>query len=125
MEKIINIDGKDVKFKSTAGTLCKYRMQFKSDMIDDLMKVKNKLKDAKENGSNLNIADLQTFEQIAWAMAKTADPDVPPIENWLDDFEMFSIYQVLPELSDLMLLNFNDINQKKNIIPQEIQNKQN
>ena len=38
MEKIINIDGKDVKFKSTAGTLCKYRMQFKSDMIDDLMK---------------------------------------------------------------------------------------
>lgn len=59
-------------------------------------------------------------------MAKTADDSIPPIEKWLDDFDMFSIYQILPQLSDLMLANFNSGDeQKKNIIPQEVQTNQN
>lgn len=118
MEKIINISGKDIKFKSTAGTLNRYRVQFKSDMIKDLMKVQTKLQGVKNDMDQFNVVDLEIFEQIAWAMAKTADSSIPPIEEWLDDFDTFSIYQILPELSDLMLSNFKGTNeQKKNIIP--------
>ncbi len=42
------------------------------------------------------------FENIAFIMAKHADPTIPDtVEDWLDDFNTFSIYQVLPELIDL------------------------
>ena len=122
MEKIVNIDGKDVKFKSTAGTPIRYQMQFKSDMLEDLTKLKTKLDNVNNGISEFKMEDLETFEKIAWAMAKTSDKSIPPMEDWLDEFDMFSIYQILPELSELMIANFKAIDgQKKNIIPQENQ----
>ena len=49
-------------------------------------------------------------------MAKHADgsnPDTP--EEWLDDFNTFSIYQVLPQLIELWGLNVKtDVEAKKN-----------
>lgn len=70
MEKIINISGKDVKFRSTAGTLYRYRTQFKSDMIKDLMKIQTKLSKVTDEMEQFNQVDLEIFEQIAWALAK-------------------------------------------------------
>lgn len=47
------------------------------------------------------------FENITYIMAKHADlkavPDSP--EEWLDEFNTFSIYQVLPEIIQLWGLN--------------------
>ncbi len=46
------------------------------------------------------------FENIAYIMAKHADPEVPDtLEEWLDEFSTFSIYQVLPELIELWGMN--------------------
>ena len=44
-----------------------------------------------------------------------ADPTIPgTIEEWLDEFEMFSIYQVLPEILELWGANLvTDIESKK------------
>ena len=39
MEKILNIDGKDVKFKSTASFLLRYKMQFQRDGLKDLLRL--------------------------------------------------------------------------------------
>ena len=41
MEKIIKIDGRDIKFKSTAATQLKYKAQFKTDFFADLIKLSN------------------------------------------------------------------------------------
>lgn len=41
MEKIIKIDGRDIKFKSTAATPLKYKAQFKTDFFADLIKLSN------------------------------------------------------------------------------------
>jgi hypothetical protein len=39
-------------------------------------------------------------------MAKHADPSLPDTaEEWLDEFSVFSIYQVLPEIISLWGLN--------------------
>ena len=43
MEKIIKIDGRDIKFKSTAATPLKYKAQFKTDFFADLIKLSNYL----------------------------------------------------------------------------------
>ena len=52
-------------------------------------------------------------------MAWHADPTIPgTIEEWLDEFEMFSIYQVLPEILELWGANLvTDIESEKNGTP--------
>ncbi len=56
--------------------------------------------------SNLDLFSLEMFENIAYTMAKHADPAIPDdVEEWLDGFKTFSIYQVLPELIRLWGLN--------------------
>ena len=52
--------------------------------------------------SILDIDDLEIFENVAYIMAWHADPSIPgTIDEWLEDFEMFSIYEILPEILKL------------------------
>ena len=49
---------------------------------------------------------LEMFENIAYITAKHADNSIPEtVEDWLDQFNTFSIYQVLTELIELWGLN--------------------
>ena len=42
------------------------------------------------------------FENIAYVMAKHGDPSQPDnIGEWLDQFEMFDIYEILPQILDM------------------------
>ena len=68
---------------------------------------------------DLQIEDLEIFENVADIMAWHADPTIPgTIEEWLDEFEMFSIYQVLPEILELWGANLvTDIESEKNGTP--------
>lgn len=56
------------------------------------------------------------FENIAYIMAKLADTSIPDSpDDWLDSFNTFSIYQVLPQLIQLWGLNTQtDVQSKKN-----------
>lgn len=53
-------------------------------------------------------------------MAKHADANIPDTpEEWLDGFNTFFIYQVLPQLIELLGLNVQtDVNAKKNFVQQ-------
>lgn len=116
MEKIINISGKEVKLKSTAGTLLRYRNYFHRDFMKDLIHLQRRLNEKEENGTDFEIIDLELFERIAWCMAKTADKDTPDIESWLDGFESFDIMIVLPEIMTLLTDNMSQLsNSKKNL----------
>ena len=59
---------------------------------------------------------------IAFVMAKHADPSIPNTpEEWLDGFNTFSIYQVLPQLIELWGLNVKtDVEAKKNFVQQSV-----
>ena len=54
---------------------------------------------------------------MAYIMAFHADPTIPgTIDGWLEQFEMFSIYQVLPEILELWCTNLvTDVESKKNL----------
>lgn len=98
MEKTINIDGKDVKFRTSAATPRNYRALFGRDLIIDYQKI---LDDA-GSGEVLSPESLTNFENFAFVMAKQADPHIPDTpDEWLDGFDMFSIYNILPELVEL------------------------
>ena len=59
-----------------------------------------------EDASTLDTFSLEMFENIAYVMAKHADANIPDTsEEWLDGFNTFSIYQVLPQLIELWSLD--------------------
>ena len=79
-----------------------YRSKFKRDIYKDLSKLEKSYKKRKDDGEELQIDDLEIFENVAYVMAYHADPSIPKtIDEWLDQFEMFSIYQVLPQILEL------------------------
>ena len=118
-EKTVLVSGKEVRFRSSAAIPRLYRIKFKRDIFKDLSKLEASYKGKADDGEELQIEDLEIFENVAYIMAFHADPTIPgTIEEWLDEFEMFSIYQVLPEILDLWGANLvTDIESKKNGIP--------
>ena len=116
LEKIIKVDGKDVKFRSSATVPRLYRIKFGRDIFKDLAKLEKAYKGKEEEGEELQIDDLEIFENLAYVMAFHADPSIPgTIDEWLDQFEMFSIYEVLPEILKLWGTNLiTDVEAKKN-----------
>ena len=118
LEKTVNISGKEVKFRSSASVPRLYRIKFKRDIFKDLSKLEKSYKDrGGEDGSTLEIDDLEIFENVAYIMAFHADPTIPgTIDEWLEQFEMFSIYQVLPEILELWGTNLvTDVESEKNL----------
>ena len=106
IERTIEISGKPVQFRSSATVPRLYRAKFKRDIFKDLTKLEKSYSKRTEEGDELQIDDLEIFENVAYIMAYHADPSIPKtIDEWLDQFEMFSIYQVLPEIIELWGLN--------------------
>lgn len=105
-EKTITISGKKVKFQSSAAVPRLYRIQFGRDIFKDFSKLKMSFVETTGGKGQMQVDDLEIFENIAYVMAKHADPNVPEtIEDWLDNFDMFSIYEILPELLSLWNTN--------------------
>lgn len=117
MTKKINIDGKDVMFKASAAIPRIYRLKFHRDIYKDLRDLEKAVDSSSEEQSSLDLFSLEMFENIAFVMAKHADPSAVPDspEEWLDEFNTFSIYQVLPEIIELWGLNVqSEVESKKN-----------
>ena len=107
MDKTVEIDGREVKFRATARTPRLYRMVIGRDMIQDMNKLIKAYERKKQNDDELDVIDLQIFEDVAYAMARHANPDIEQktADEWLDTFNVFSIYEVLPHILELWALN--------------------
>ena len=110
ISKEIEIDGKLVPSKASAAIPRLYRARFRRDIFRDLMRLGKAVE-----GEEVPISDLELFENVAYIMALHADPKQPGTpEEWLDQFNTFSIYTVLPQLLDLWHLNIEtDVEAKK------------
>ena len=99
LKREIEICGKKVPFRSSATITRLYRAKFKRDIFKDLSKLEKSYKGKTKDGNEFQIEDLEIFENVAYIMAYHADNSIPPtIEEWLDQFDMFSIYEVLPQI---------------------------
>lgn len=114
--KQIEIDGQQVAFKASAAIPRIYRLKFQRDIYKDLRGLEKSVGSQREEESNLDLFSLEMFENIAFIMAKHSDPTIPDTpEEWLDGFNTFSIYQVLPKIIELWGLNTQtDAQAKKN-----------
>ena len=112
----VEIDGKQVPFKASAAIPRIYRIKFNRDIYKDLRSLEKAVGEGDEENSNLDLFSLEMFENIAYVMAKHADPNIPDTpEEWLDEFNTFSIYQGLPSIIELWGLNVQtEVESKKN-----------
>ena len=118
MEKTVMVGDKEVKLKSTAAIPRMYRTMFGSDIFVDLQKLRQSYAENvnRKDASGLSIVDLTIFENVAYCMAKHADPSIPStIDLWLEGFDMFSIYDIFPVILELWSDNLqSDAEVKKN-----------
>ena len=102
IERVITICGQEVPFRASASTPRLYRAKFKRDIFRDLTKLEGAYSKRTEDGDELQIEDLEIFENLAYIMALQADSSNPStIDQLLDLFYMLSIYQVLPQILEL------------------------
>ena len=116
MKQTITIDGREVAFKASAAIPRIYRMKFHRDIFKDLRDLEKSIDKNDPENSSLDLFSLEMFENIAYVMAKHADPSIADTpEEWLDGFNTFSIYQVLPQIIELWGLNTRtEVQAKKN-----------
>ncbi len=110
MEKTIEIDGKKVKLKSTAGTPKRYKAQFRKDYFSELLKLSKLMAGnegeefdlAKIDYSELDYLDFEVFYNFIWVLAKTADKNIGDPLDWLDEFDSMPLAEIFPEIIDLL-----------------------
>ena len=118
IQKNITIDGIAVPFKASAAVPRLYRLKFRRDIYQDFAALQKSVGENTEESSALDIESLEVFENIAYIMAKHAAPENVPDnpDDFLEQFNTFSIYEILPQLIDLWGLNVEtQVKSKKNI----------
>ena len=118
IEKTVMVGDREVRFRSSASVPRLYRLKFKRDIFKDLSKLEKSFRNkGDDEDSGLEIEDLEIFENVAYIMAFHADPTIPgTIDEWLEQFEMFSIYEILPEILELWGTNLiTEVQSKKNL----------
>jgi hypothetical protein len=115
MEKTILIDGQKVRFKTNGATPLRYKAQFGKDYFKEIFKMLplTKLNKKDDNPAALESLDFDVFYNVAWIMAKTAEPTIPEPLEWLEQFDEFPIADIFPELQELMLASMQS--SKKNM----------
>lgn len=108
MVKTIQIDGKEIEFKATAATPRVYRQAFGRDIYIDL----TTLYEDMSKDEPLSVESLSTYENISFVMAMQAEGKAinretvnEDMNEWLDQFDTFSIYKIVPQIMELWRLN--------------------
>lgn len=103
MEKVIKIDGKDIKLKSNAMNALIYRSEFGEDIFKSTGSF---LSCSKEDGTiDINKLDSLAIIKLTWTMAKSADKNILPFETWLDSLNEFPIIDVFNEIYEMIFSN--------------------
>ena len=112
MEKIIEFSGHKIPFRATMRTLLIYKRQTGREYLSDAAELRKIIRTGEDGKPLLDangkpIIDLAALNTealcgVAWAMAKTADNSIPPMDDWLDQFSEFPMLEILTDLFPLM-----------------------
>ena len=73
------------------------------------------------NGSGKSTI-AKEINDLQYTLALTADRNLPPMDQWLDQFETFDIYKVLPVIMEMLNTNFSSLsNSEKKVEAPEVQ----
>lgn len=97
MRKTVKIGDKDVELSASALTPFNYKRLFGRDLIKDIQQL--------QKDSRKGEMDPETVAMMTYVMAKEGNKDLPPIEEWLEGFGLFDLYESFNEVVTLWGLN--------------------
>lgn len=133
MEKIINIEGKELKLNNQVAWTMEYKDQFGRDIVPVIMPMVSAIVEGlasviSENetteisakqiseafqGRSMEIL-LPMFQvefvdiiiNVTWALAKCADETIPEPKKWIRQFDSFPLDIIVPEVYQLVMQGF-------------------
>ena len=134
MEKVISIGDVEVKLSNNVAWTMEYRDQFNKDVMEAIMPIVTTLIEAvstvlTESGTDgkielKGIAEAvqgRSFDitlpltqlgftdsvvNVVWAMAKAADPTIDPPKQWVRQFDVFPLDEIVPEVGNMIMTGF-------------------
>ena len=113
MEKVLEIDGRKVVFKTSGAFFMRYKQQFKRDPIKDIMNLNDAVNSKDEESADLLDIDTEILFNLCWCLAKTANPNILPPLEWLDSFEEFPVFDIIGEVMELVVSSMTTSNPLK------------
>ena len=115
MEKTIEIDGRPVTFRATAAIPRLYRLRFHRDIMQDMAFMRKEILKAQKEKKSVPVDILTLFENVAFLMAKHADPSLEAntVEEFFNNSTSTKIYTVFPVISELWLENIQTLVEAK------------
>lgn len=111
------IDGKEIRFKANGATPLRFKAQFKKDYFKEVLKLMPLAKLAGKKADEIDVEqlallDFNLFYDMAWILAKTADPSIPEPIAWLEQFDEFPMIDIIPDIQELMASSFSTSKKK-------------
>lgn len=98
MQKDIIIGGQTVPMSASALTPFSYKKVFGRDLIKDVQTLQ---REAQKTGD----LDAEIVVMMSYIMAREANKDIAPMEEWLSTFGLFDLYQAFNDIITLWGLN--------------------
>lgn len=109
METLVEIEGKEVGLKASAGTVRAYRDECGRDLILDMGTVEADILGNK----TLSIESTAIAENVVYLMAKEYDSELPPIKEWLDQFSPYFVYSAVVHVINMWHKNISTRNETR------------
>jgi len=109
MEKLVTIEGVELGLKASAGTVRAYRDMFGRDLIVDIGTVEMDILGNK----TMTVESTRIAENTIYVMAKEYNSDLPPIQDWLDQFSPYFIYSAIVHVITMWHENTQTLNKTK------------
>lgn len=110
----VQVGDKEVTFRASAMIPRLYRARFRRDIMKDMVILAKGMEDNDEEESDMPLENLEIFENVAYVMARHGGGDISDtIEEWLDEFDVFSIFQILPTILEMWNINMEQTSEAK------------
>ena len=100
-KKTITIGDKKVKLKTSAYTPLLYSNLFGGNIFTEMQEIVT----SAGNTGVVPFDKVLILYRLAYCMAKHADKDIPPLEEWMDQFDVYDIPEIAGELITLWAMD--------------------
>lgn len=128
-EKIVKIGEREISLRASGATQIIYNNLFPGrDYMLDLNRIMQKYEKRKKNGDDippdvlrviLNVAYCMHYQTLSRQEQREFRTEYPTVYEWLDTFEMFDVYELIPQVLDLWKIDKTRLVEikKKNLRP--------
>lgn len=109
----VKIDNKEVEMSNAFAWMFKYKSQFKEDPAAFLVPAFGKVAEDPTGMTAFAEIGFTRLSNMAWAMAKTANKNVPDPITWVNSFETFNVLDFAGEIIEKAVSGMTVTNEEK------------